>query len=491
MSRLNFSRQYLTYTAGLLMQKVAAFVLIPLYTAVLTTGDYGTLELLSNFVGLAALVAVLGVPSAMNKCYHRDCANESERSELLGTTILFTLPAALAIVVVAFTFDRALATAMFARPEWAFYVRLALIMLALMQTSLIPMELMRTLGRAGQYVAFSLLQMLVQIGISVLLLLQFRLGVTAVLLGNIAGYAVVQLVSLPMLWRHATFTLSPRHLRHLAAFGLLLVPISACGWIVNVSDRFFLQRLASDAEVGLYALGYKFGMLVELVLVLPFQKAWNPYYFRIADSPEAPRVFGRVLTYYILLLCLGVGLMSACGASALRLLAHPDFYRAGGVIPLIASSYGLSGLVMCLSTALIVSARTRFVAAIAVTGAAVNTVLNITLIPGSGMMGAAISTLATFATTGLLTVWAVARWYPIPLEKMRLAKVGLSAAALTGAAFLVNASGPEIEILARASILLSLPLVLFAVGFFSDEEVESMKAVVLRLGTRGTVSGAS
>jgi O-antigen/teichoic acid export membrane protein len=470
------ARQYVTYMLGVFLQKAAGFALIPVYTAYLSTADYGAVELLSTFVGLAALFAVLGVPGALNKCYHRDCQNDTERAQLLGTSVLFTLPAALVIVAAAFCFDRFIAVAVFARPEWAPYVRLALISLALMQTSTLPMELMRTLGWAGRYVGFSVVQLVVQAGLTILLLVRFRWGVSAILCGNIAGYAAIQLASIGFLWRYSRMQFSWRHFKQLAAFGLLLVPISACAWIVNVSDRFFLQRLATDADVGLYALGYKFGWLVELALVLPFQKAWNPFYFSIADQQRAPALLAKVLTYYVLVMGFGVSLISACGEPAIKLMARPEYYAAARVIPLIALSYGLSGLVMCLSTGLIVTHKTRVVALVAVIGALVNVLLNIALIPKHGMMGAAESTLLTFGVTSGLTAYATTRWYPVPIETRRLLKAGFAVCVSALLAMSIHLDTPQLEIVARATALLVLPLLLLLLGFFSPDEMSWLRS---------------
>ncbi len=490
-SKPELPRQYFTYMLGVVLQKIAGFALIPLYTSRLSTADYGILELLTSFTGLASLFVILGVPGAVNKCYHRDCRSEREREELVGTSVLFTVPMAMLIVVVAFLFDRQLAAVLFEQPDWAPYVRLALISLATMQVSLIPMELMRTLGRAGQYVTFSILQMLVQVGLSVLLLVRFELGVSAVLLANIASYAATQIGATVFLLRHSRLTFSWRHLKHLAAFGLLLVPISACGWIVNVSDRFFLQRFVGDAQVGLYGLGYKFGILIEVMLVLPFQKAWNPYYFSIADDPKAGAIFAKTLTYYVALLGLGVGLLSVCGGPALRLLAQPNFYPAASVIPPVALSYALSGLVMCLSTGLIVAGRTRLVALIAAAGAAINIAFNLVLIPPLGMMGAAWSTLLTFAATCILTTWAVARSYPVPVEGRRLAKVLVSAALLSALAATIRIQPSGLELVARAAVLLAVPGVLLALNFFSAEERAIFRSAATRLTTVAGLSRAN
>ncbi|MFI5364875.1 MAG: lipopolysaccharide biosynthesis protein [Candidatus Binatia bacterium] len=481
------ARHYFTYMVGVFFQKIAGFALIPVYTAWLATADYGAVELLSTFVGLTALFVALGVPGALNKCYHRDCRTDTERAQLVGTSVLFTVPVAVLLIVAAFFLDHTIAETVFERPEWAPYVRLSIISLALMQTSTLPMELMRTLGLAGRYVRFSILQMAVQAALTILFLVYFHLGVGAVLYGNIAGFAAIQIGTLGFLWQHSRFQFSWEQFRPLAAFGLLLAPVSACAWVVNVSDRFFLQRLTTDAEVGLYALGYKFGWLVELALVMPFQKAWNPYFFSVADREDAPAVLAKVLTYYVLLIGFGACVISACGAPAIRLMTRAEYHAAARVIPLIALSYGLSGLVMCLSTGLIVIRQTRMVTLVALVGALVNVLLNVALIPGHGMMGAAVATVLTFVITSVLTACATARWYPVPIETGRLLKVVFSVVLFYALAMGIRFETAQIELAARATALLALPFFLLLVGFFSDEEMHWLKSQLSWATANGAV----
>jgi len=474
------ARQYATYMLGVFFQKVAGFALIPLYTTRLSTADYGVLELMANLAGLTSLFVAFGVPGAINKCYQRDCRGEAERQELVGTSILFTLPVAFLIAVTGFLFDERIARLIFARPDWAPYVRLTLVLVALMQTAQIPMELLRTLGRAGMYVGISLLQMAVQAGLSIWLLVSFDLGVMGVLVANVASYAAIQLATVGFVLRRTRLRFDWRLFRALAGFGLLMIPIAVCGWIINVSDRWFLQRLASDAEVGLYALGYKFGTLIELAIVLPFQKAWNPHYFAIAENTEARVVYARVITHYVALISLGVALLSVCGSPLVRLMASPEFQSARRVIPLIALSYALSGLVMCLSTGLIVSGKARVVTLVAVVGAALNVALNLLLIPRHGMMGAAASTVLTFAVTAALTAWAMARWYPIRIEARRLGIAVFGAGVLSLLASAIGFEQAPLEIAVRAMVVLSLPLMLLATGYFSAEELGFVRAAALR-----------
>ena len=60
----------------------------------------------------------------------------------------------------------------------------------------------------------------------------------------------------------------------LLAFGLVVIPAALGGWVMEMSDRYFLGFFGNLSEVGIYSLGYKFGKLVQIAIVWPFQLAW-------------------------------------------------------------------------------------------------------------------------------------------------------------------------------------------------------------------------
>src|SRR5262245_46783879 len=249
-----------------------------------------------------------------------------------------------------------------------------------------------------------------------------------------------------------------------------MMPASLAGSVTNVSDRFFLQHYASASDVGVYALGYKFGVLIELAFILPFQKAWNPVFFSVAHRPRARLVLGRTLTYYLGALALAVVALSIAGQPPVRLMAHPDFQGAARVIPLIAIAYFLAGITSYLGTGLIVANRTHVIAVVMVAGALVNVGLNFVLIPAFGMIGAAIATIASFGANAALIVWAVSRWYPIRIEYGRLAKLAAAMLVPLLVGWQIHCAAPAWELLSRAGILLAIPLVLLALRFPNPRE---------------------
>src|ERR1039458_5769791 len=94
--------------------------------------------------------------------------------------------------------------------------------------------------------------------------------------------------------------------------------ISAVGiTIIHSGDRFFLQRYAGPAAVGLYSLAYKFGMLVGYIQV-PFETYWDAQVFHVIRDPDGENHFVRTLTYYSLALFGGALFVSLAAAPVIR-----------------------------------------------------------------------------------------------------------------------------------------------------------------------------
>ena len=62
-----------------------------------------------------------------------------------------------------------------------------------------------------------------------------------------------------------------------------IIPGILSAWILNLSDRIFIERFFSTTEVGIYSLGYQISGLV-LIFSVAFKKAYDPYFYKIANS---------------------------------------------------------------------------------------------------------------------------------------------------------------------------------------------------------------
>ena len=63
------ARHFLVYGSGILLNRIVAFILIPVYTHYLATAEYGTLELLQLTTYVASMFLSMGISSAILRYY--------------------------------------------------------------------------------------------------------------------------------------------------------------------------------------------------------------------------------------------------------------------------------------------------------------------------------------------------------------------------------------------------------------------------------------
>ena len=63
-----------------------------------------------------------------------------------------------------------------------------------------------------------------------------------------------------------------------------LLPSAVASWTTNLSDRWVLRFFGELDQVAVYAVGYKVAMVLQLVVVWPFQLSWPNVAFSIADE---------------------------------------------------------------------------------------------------------------------------------------------------------------------------------------------------------------
>ena len=299
-------------------------------------------------------------------------------------------------------------------------------------------------------------------------------GALGVIVGNFSGTLIVYLALLGYRREQLGLQFDRGLLREMNRFGLPLVPTALFLWVTNFSDRFFLVKLADVAEAGLYSVGVRIASAMVLLLTA-FRLAWPAFAYSIADDDEARRTYAYVLTYLTVVtgwVALALTLLSPW---IVDVLATPEFAESARVVGPLAFSTVAYGAYIVVAIGVGRARRTQFNWVVTGAAAAINVALNLALIPEYGMMGAAIATVAAYATMAVGMAWWSQRIYPVPYQWRRVATAAVGAAALA-------ALGRELGVglAAAVALILAYPFLLLLLGFTSAEE----RRRLTRLGTR-------
>lgn len=164
-----------------------------------------------------------------------------------------------------------------------------------------------------------------------------------------------------------------------------------------------------------------------LLLVQMFRMAWQPFFLRHADDPDAPKIYRDVFRYFNVvagIFFLGVALF----ASQIVKIKVPvlnayivgqEYWMGLNIIPFLLGSYWFQGWYMNFSAGIFISEETKILPQITLIGATITVVANLILIPTYGMTGSAAATLLSYVSMAVLLYYRSQKVYTVPYEMVR------------------------------------------------------------------------
>jgi len=195
--------------------------------------------------------------------------------------------------------------------------------------------------------------------------------------------------------------------------------IAASAVIIGHCDVFFLSRLTSSRETGVYRAGINVVLLAEAVPNL-MSVALLPAVARYADDPVMLRAIVWRSIKNFTVLGLGVGLCLWLLAGPVAAILYGDGYKdAAPILRLLSPVIAFRFPLYALFVVLIAKKQERLLVVAVIVAAAASMIANIVLIPRFGAQGAAMA-LYIALSVGILSQTAILRRRVVTLEYWRL-----------------------------------------------------------------------
>jgi len=405
------------YLIGTVLSRVAGFVMLPVYTRVLTPRDYGVMEMLAYTTDVLTFLVGLGVSTALTRHYYR-YDSEAERHALVSTAALLLFVLFVAVAIPVLVFAQPITSLLLKPDEPALFVRLSMAILVLGVAIDVPMTVMRARQESHQVVLWGALRLLLAIGCNLVLVVWLRMGVLGVLVSTLISSAVVGGYLVTRLLRVTGIRFSGAMARALVTFGAPFAIWELGSFVLHFSDRFFLNAYGTLDAVGLYSLSYKIAIVIPFFVTGPFSSIWLPKALEIErrEGLGAIPILSAIQRHYnLLLICIALG-MSLFAWDAIRIGTGPAFHGASAPIPVLAMAMIFFGYRQIAQIGVIIRDRPGLVARSTGVAAATVLALNWVLIPRYGAMGAAFATLGGFGTEFFVMRWFSMREYPLRIE---------------------------------------------------------------------------
>lgn len=458
---------------------LASVFLVPFYTRVLTPADYGISALLGTLFSIIVVVANLGMATAIFRFYFR--AKKESKGDLAGTAFISQTIFPFVVAAITFVLSDFISRTLFGSEGSSFLIKLSAAGLFFNAGVMVPLAILRAEGKPANYVSVNVIKLVSTIGLSILLVVVLRWGLLGVFWANLGGAALGYLAGLIYALSRIKFVFSTYWITEMLRFGLPLVPAGLAMWVLNSSDRYFLNHFATTADVGIYNVGYRVGSLVTLVTGA-LQLAAPRFIFSIYhEKPgDAKYYFKKINTYFYLINFTFALLISVFAKEAIQILTGPDFHSAHIVVPLVAFSYVAYGLYQNFGTGVSVVNKTYLSALAVLIGGVVNLNLNYLFISRFGMMGAALATFLSFCLLAFVELYFSQRVYRIYFEFGRLFKISVIGGLIAYLSTVIN-FGLFWSIVIKFSLVISFPIFLYLFRFLDERELRKIKSIWIKI----------
>ncbi len=432
----SLSRDSIIYGLSTVMSQLIGFLLVPLYTDKLGTQGYGVMEILNTTSAVLGIILAMGMGVAMLRFYAGREDEEAKRT-VASTAVIFMMLTGLVALVLLELAAGPLSSLLYEKErdcsQDAYFFRILFVSLFFNQGIHIALTVFRARGAPVRYAMASVTQFLMSVTLNIVFVAVVGMGVLGVLYSELITSGLLCVVLIGFLLRRVGIRVSRQDLKAMLDYGLPLIPSGLGAWVMIMADRWILKDIMGTSSTGVYSLGYKFGMVIQGILVGPIQLAWLPFLFSTARKPRAAETYTRVFTYFLAVALFAALALSALGEELVLAMATSPFHNAYRVIPLVALSYVLYGCYFQMAAGIYIEGKTRNTAILMVVGAVVNVGLCYALIPPFGIVGAAVATLVSYAILPVGAYFYSQRYFPIAYEWGRVVMLILVTAVIFAA----------------------------------------------------------
>lgn len=409
------------YSSGQLLVRVITFFLLPLTTSYLKPEDYGIIGTLAIIGQLFNGIFTLGFGVALGRCYW-DTEDIPTRHKLIWTAFAALLFNVLLITGLAYCFRSEISWIAIGTDNYSDLVMMTFISIGL-SSALLPFSTyFRMEEKAVLVVTLSLIEIITSLGLTIYFVMFANRGAA----GVIEAGLIAQVVSFVLMLSIGTYYVKPGfqwksisemlHIGYPYIFGLFGYFLLQC------SSRYILQLFFGMDEVGLFFMGSNFAAVITLA-VTGFISAWPPFFTSFLNKQEeAIKVFGRVLSYYVMAMSGIVLLFFVLARPIVFLMVQPQYHNVWTVVGTLAAAQALWGVYSISAAGLIFYKKSGWQMMMETGAGLLSIGLNFALIPLLDKEGAALATLLSFLALALVSLRVNYSLLPVQYEKERILK---------------------------------------------------------------------
>lgn len=388
--------------------KMLTFLLLPVYTSVLSTEEYGSADIVITTINLLYPILTLSIYDAtlrftLDKKY--------DKRSVFCITLIFTCFATLCFLLATpFFLGRG---TLFGSYGWCIF--------GLFVSTCFQMCLSYYIKGCGQTKIFAvqgILYTLVCLSSNIVLLVYLRIGLTGYFLSMIIAGAISSIYMLFVSKCYRDFILfkfDKKTCKEMLKYSIPMIPTTIAWWVNASADKYMILGLIGVGANGLYGVAHKIPTVFSTFSNL-FSQAWRISAISSFDDEDKQAYYQKVYKIYSLICIYGCTCIIFASELLAKLLFKADYYMAWTFVPPLILAALFEAYAGFFASIYAAAKRTTFLSVSTGIGAVLNIFLNYIFIKQLGALGAPIATMASFAIVWLIRLKVMQSFIPIKIN---------------------------------------------------------------------------
>ena len=415
------------YGISTIVGRFLGFFLVPFYTNVINTRDYGIYSNIYAYLAFLNIVFIYGMDSAFMKYASQ---NEGiEKKKIFSTSYIFVSITSVLFSLALLFIKNPFSEVMEISSSYSNLYYYLVLILFFDTVALIPFANLRLERKALKFTSVKLFNIILNLTLNFVLVLKFKMGIEAIFLANLAASAFTFLILVPEIIGNIILKIDYAQLKKYLKFGLPYLPASLAATVVQVVDRPVVLAMTNESTLGIYQANYKLGIFMMLFVSM-FQYAWQPFFLNNAKEKNAKELFSKILTLFLIaasmiwiVLTLFVEDFARFEFLPGKSIIGKEFLSGITIVPIILLAYLFNGIYYNFQAGIYIEEKTKYYPYVTGAGAVANVLVNILLIPLLGINGAALATLASYIIMAAGLYFFSQKYYPVKYEYAKIFKM--------------------------------------------------------------------
>ncbi|MBR1493949.1 MAG: polysaccharide biosynthesis protein [Acidaminococcaceae bacterium] len=409
----------LIYTASGLLLRCFSFFLLPLYTAYLTTEDYGIISLAASFIETAAFVVAFSLFSAVMRFYV-DLKEDSKRlKRFYGTVSLFVFLSSIFFGVILTVFYSYLSRFIFAGVPYYPVIFVSLVALVFHCQQVIFDTILRSQQQAKKSSLISIAFFIFNAVLTIVFICIFKLGAVGVIAASGIAYFVCTacLVIYMLRTRQISYCLDIALLKDALRYSLPIMPHNLSTHIALLASQILVGDVISLGSLGIYSVASKFGNLADTIQVY-IDRAYGPWFYEVMHGGGEDLKNNLRKTVQLLISCIGLAflVLALFSHDCIVLFLNKNYVEAWKYVPCIILVFAIKTMYYFYVEILFYYKKaSKYLFTATVTGSTLNIILSFFLIPIWGIVGAVLANAISMLVRVIIVVVISKRFADIGL----------------------------------------------------------------------------